>query len=277
MSATDVELGRVVVEPGAGHLGATVRGLDLSEPLGEDGAALVRGLLDEHLVLHLPGQHLDDDAQLAFALQLGGPYVHPLGRASAGEAKCEHIIDDVDHPPYQDEWHTDVSWDTEPPTYGTLRAVDLPPRGGDTIWASMYAAFDALSPTMQAMLEPLSAVHTMGAGKAFVSKAGPELVAKVRELFPGSEHPVVGVHPATGRRFLNVNRGFTESIVGLHDEESRALLDLLFAHCDNPNFQFRHTWVAGDVVVWDERCTQHYAVADYMPHRREMGRIAVRV
>ena len=97
-----------------------------------------------------------------------------------------------------------------------LRAIDLPERGGDTIWASMYAAYDALSPTMQAMIEPLTAFHDMGAGIAFISKAGPELTAMAKELCPGAEHPVVRTHPDTGRRYLYVNRGFTQRIVGLH-------------------------------------------------------------
>lgn len=265
------------VEPAGGHLGATVRGLDLSRPLEPSERAELVGLLDQHLVLHFPEQDLDDDQQLAFALQLGGPYIHPLARGHLTEARCEHIVDDVDHPPYQDVWHTDVSWDDRPPTYGTLRAIDLPPRGGDTVFASMYAAYDALSPVMQAVLEPLRAVHTMGVGTAFVTKAGAEVVAKVREQFPGTEHPVVGVHPATGRRYLAVNAGFTEAIAGMTPAESRALLDLLVVHSSNPNFQYRHHWSPGDVVVWDERPTQHYAVADYLPNRREMGRVAVRV
>ena len=267
----------LTVEPTGGRLGASVEGLDLSRPLSAEVVAGLRGLLDEHLVLHVPDQDLDDDQQLAFALQLAGPYIHPLGRGRTTEPRCEHIIDDVDHPPYQDEWHTDVSWDDHPPTYGVLRAVDLPPRGGDTIFASTYAAYHALSPVMQQLIQPLQALHTMGAGRAFVSKAGAELVAQVREQFPGAQHPVVGTHPGTGRPYLNVNPGFTESIVGLHDEESEALLGVLFAAAASPNVQYRHRWSPGDVVIWDERPTHHFAVADYLPHRREMARVNVRL
>jgi taurine dioxygenase len=267
----------LLATPVAGRLGATVTGVDLSRPFDDGTRDRLVALLDEHLVLHFGGQAIDDDQQLAFALRFGGPYIHPLGRESSNEARCEHIVDDVDHPPYQDEWHTDVSWDEAPPTYGTLRAVDLPPQGGDTLFVDAYAAYEALSPTMQAMLEPLTALHTMGVGKAFVTKMGPEIVAQVRAKFPGVERPVVGVHPDTGRRYLNVNRGFTERIVELTDAESDALLGMLFAHVMNPNFQYRHRWSMGDVVMWDERCTQHFAVADYMPHRREMARCVVRV
>jgi len=265
------------VSPQAGHLGAEVRGIDLREPLDETSVGVLRGLLDEHLVLFFPDQDLDDAQQLAFALSFGEAYIHPIARANGvAVAGCEHIVDDVDHPPFQDRWHTDVSWDVTPPTYGTLRAVDLPARGGDTIWASTYAAYDALSPVMQGVIEGLDAHHTMGASRSFLSKAGPEAVARTLEAFPGAVHPVVGVHPNTGRRYLNVNREFTQSIVGMEPEESAALLDFLTVHATQPNFQLRHTWSVGEVAIWDERCTQHFAVADYMPARREMGRVAVR-
>lgn len=265
------------VTPRAGHLGADVAGLDLRDVPGDDALArTVTALLDEHLVLFFRGQELDDEAQLAFALALGEPYIHPIAKAGGTtDAKCEHIVDDVEHPPFQDRWHTDVSWDFEPPVYGTLRAIDLPPKGGDTIWASMYAAYDALSPTMQQVLEPLQALHTMGASRSFLSKAGPEMVARTLEAFPGAAHRVIGTHPSTGRRFLNVNAEFTQSIVGMEPDESDALLGFLVRHATQPNFQVRHTWSPDDVGVWDERCTQHFAVADYMPSRREMGRVAV--
>ncbi len=266
----------LLVTPRAGHLGADVTGIDLSAPLAPDARSRIQDLLHEHLVLFFPDQHLDDEQQLAFALQFGRPYVHPIGRANGRTtAGCEHIIDDAEHPPYQDKWHTDVSWDSTPPVYGTLRAIDLPPKGGDTIWASMYAAYDALSPVMQQLLEPLEARHTMGSATSFVTKAGAEAVARAAAAFPPAVHPVVAVHPATGRKYLNVNREFTESIVGMTDAESRALLGFLTDHATHPNFQVRHSWTVGQVVIWDERPTQHFAVADYMPARREMGRVAV--
>ncbi len=266
----------LAVTPTGGHLGATVRGVDLRRPLAAHELDQLRRLLDEHLVLFLPEQFLDDDQHLAFALQFGEPYVHPIARAGGRtEAGCEHIVDDVEHPPFQDRWHTDVSWDVAPPSHGTLRAIDLPAKGGDTIWSSMYAAYDALSPVMQRVVEPLEALHTMGASRAFLSKAGPEAVARAAEAFPGAVHPVVGTHPSTGRRYLNVNREFTASIVGMTDEESAVLLDFLTLHATSPNFQVRHTWTVGEVAIWDERATQHFAVADYLPARREMGRVAV--
>jgi taurine dioxygenase len=267
----------LAVTPAAGTLGAEVRGLDLRLPLTPEALGLVEGLLAEHLVLFFPDQHLDDEEHFAFAAAFGAPYIHPIGRAAGRTAAgVERIVDSVDRPPYQDKWHTDVSWDSDPPTIGTLRAIDLPSRGGDTIWASMYAAYEALSPAMRRMLEPLSAWHGMGSAAAFLSKAGAEAVARTREQFPGAAHPVVGVHPVTGRPYLNVNKEFTDHIVGLEPAESAALLGFLVDHATNPNFQVRHRWTVGEVAIWDERCTQHFAVADYLPERREMGRVAVR-
>jgi taurine dioxygenase len=260
--------------PLAGALGAEVRGVRFAEPLDGGLLGAIDQLLAEYLVLFFPGQHLDDREHLAFARQFGEPYIHPIGRvAGRTEAGVEHIVDSEDRPPFQDRWHTDVSWDTEPPTHGTLRAIDMPWRGGDTIWSSMYAAYDALSPTMKELLPTLRAFHDMGAGEAFASKAGAEITARTRELFPGAEHNVVGVHPGTGRRYLYVNRQFTRRIVGLHDAESDAILGFLVEHVTHPNFQVRYHWTAGDVCMWDERVTQHFAVADHYPQRREMGRV----
>ena len=264
------------VRPLGGCIGAEVTGVDLREPLPDRALSQIRDLLDRHLVVFFPGQALTDDEHLAFALCFGEPYIHPLGRtAGRTSAGVEHIVDSVEHPPYQDRWHTDVTFDPHPPVYGTLRAIDIPSRGGDTVWASMYAAYDALSPVLQAVIASLSAVHDMGSAAAFITKAGADLVERTRHAFPGAEHPVVGIHPSTGRRFLNVNKEFTARIVGMHPEESATLLKLLTDQATNPNHQVRYSWTPGDVAIWDERVTQHFAVADYLPERREMARVAV--
>ena len=265
----------LTVEPIGGHLGARVTGLDLTDRSAATGPVL-RALLDEHLVLVLPAQHaLDDDAQRELMLQLGDGYIHPLGRAGGQtEATAGHIVDDADHPPYQDRWHTDVTWDPEPPTVGSLRAIDIPERGGDTLFASMYAAYDALSSSMQAMIAGLTAKHGLGDSMAFISKAGPELTARAAEACADTHHPVVG--HVDGRPHLYVNRQFTESIDGLAEAESDALLRVLCDHAESPNWQIRHRWTEGDVVLWDERVTLHFAAADHQPARREMARFVVR-
>ncbi|MEO5842022.1 MAG: TauD/TfdA family dioxygenase [Acidimicrobiales bacterium] len=265
----------LTVRPAAGALGAVVEGPDLSRPLGPDGVDQLHRLLLEHLVLFFPGQDLDDDRHLQFALQFGEYYTHPIAQAANLGARAGHIVDDADHPPFQDEYHTDVSWDAEPPTFGILRMIDRPSSGGDTIFANMYTAYDRLSDTMKACLDGLTAWHDMGEGKAFRSKSGNAATDKAAELQPGAEHPVVGVHPVTGRKFLYVNRGFTRRICGMHKNESDALVRCLVDHTTNPNFQVRWNWSVGDVVLWDERCTQHFAVADHYPQRRETARVNV--
>lgn len=257
-------------------IGARITGVDLAHLDDAAFTALVDALT-EHLVVFLPGQDLDDDGQLTLAHRLGDDYVHPLGRAN-GETRgrTSHIVDDAEHPPFQDEWHTDVSWDPEPPTWGILRAIEMPPAGGDTIWVSTAAAYDALSPTLQGMLEGLTAFHDMGRALGFLTKGGEELTRRAAALCPGAEHPVVRTHPVSGRRYLYVNRGFTRRIVGLAPAESDALLELLFRHCERPEFQVRYEWAVGDVAIWDERPTLHYAVADHFPQRREMARATAR-
>ena len=130
---------------------------------------------------------------------------------------------------------------------------------------------------MQDAIADLQALHDMGSTRAFVSKAGAELVARTQAVYPGAVWPVVGTHPRTGRRYLNVNREFTNHIVGMEADESAALLRVLTDRFVNPNLQLRHRWAVGDVAIWDERCTQHFAVADYLRARREMGRVVVGV
>lgn len=264
------------VEPFGGVLGARVTGIDLREPLANgERDELYKHLLN-HLVLVFPGQSIDDSHQMELLAPWGRPYIHPIGRvAGAVEAKVERIVDDEERPPYQDKWHTDVTWDPDPPILGTLRAIEMPARGGDTLFASMYAAYDGLSETLRDRLEGISAWHHMGPGQSFKSKAGVELYDRTKEQFPGTERPVIAVHPDTGRRYLNVNKNFTSHLVGFNRAESDAVLDCLYEHATQPNYTIRYEWAEGDVILWDERCTQHFAVADHYPQRREMARLTV--
>lgn len=265
------------ITPAAGHIGAIVTDIDLRD-LDAEAVESLRALITEHLVLAVPDQGaMTDDEQVAFTSHFGGPYIHPIARAmGVTEFKAGRIIDDVDHPPYQDRYHTDVSWDPAPPTFGCLRMVDRPERGGDTIFVSTYAAYDALSDPMKKALEGLAAWHTMGEEASFRSKAGDAVVDATLAIAPGAEHPVIAVHPVTGRKFINVNSEFTDHIISMTRAESDAILNFLYAHCANPNFAMRWNWTVGDVVLWDERPTLHFAVADYYPRRREVVRVNVR-
>lgn len=265
------------ITPLAGHIGAVVEGIELAAATTSELDS-IKAAISEHLVLFFPEQgSMTDEQQVAFTLNFGAPYFHPIARAlGATDFKAGHIVDDIDHPPFQDRWHTDVSWDPEPPSFGTLRMVDRPERGGDTVFASTYAAYDALSDAMKAALDGLTAWHDLGDETSFRSKAGDEIVDRTLALVPGANHPVIGTHPVTGRKFINVNSEFTAKINELTKAESRAILDLLIEHCANPNFAVRWTWTLGDFVLWDERPTLHFAVADYYPQRREVIRVNVR-
>ena len=259
------------VRPVNATFGAEIRGLRLADGVDDSVLAALRD------AVHEGQEDLDDAAHLALMLRLGSPYIHPIG-AAAGitEARAEHIVDDADHPPFQDRWHTDVSWDTAPPTLGSLRAIEMPATGGDTLWASMYAAWDGLSEPMQTWLRGLEARHDLGSGEAFTTKGGADLFERANAAFPDTRHPVALVHPVTGRTCLYVNRQFTRSIVGLAPAESDALLAMLTDHAVQPLHCLRRHWTEGDLCIWDERSTQHFAMADHFPARREMARVAVR-
>lgn len=262
----------ISTEPLTPTFGARVRG---TTPATIDPVDL-GGLLAEHLVLVFEPSALDDDGQAALLSHLGSPYLHPLAVvAGATEARVARIIDDADHPPFQNQWHTDVTWDPDAPTVGSLRCIEMPPEEGDTLWADMAAAHDALPAELARRLDGLTAWHDAGAGAAFKSKAGEELFEAAKVAYPGVERPVVATHPVSGRRLLNVNAGFTSHIVGMDGAESTKLLDELYAHVATPDWHYRHRWTEGEFIVWDELATQHYATADHYPARREMARFVV--
>jgi taurine dioxygenase len=170
-------------------------------------------------------------------------------------------------------WHTDVSCDEQPPMATILRMETVPSAGGDTLFASMYAAYETLSGPMKAFLQPLEAIHE--SAHVYAGRYGSNEADSRDGKFPSAVHPVVRTHPVTGRKALYVNRAFTTRIRGLKPAESRALLDFLFAHQENPEFQCRFRWEPNSVAMWDNRCAQHFAVWDYFPAVRHGLRVSV--
>ena len=170
-------------------------------------------------------------------------------------------------------WHSDVTWRECSSLGSVLHAIEVPPYGGDTLWADMGAAYDCLDDRVKEMIDGMTAVHD------WINSFGRGMKAEVRDSlrsdFPAVEHPIVRTHPETGRKTLYVNRAFTQHIVGLDPDESRRLLDYLYMQASFPEYQVRFTWTPGSVAFWDNRSTQHYAVSDYYPHRRVMERITV--
>lgn len=251
-------------------LGAEVSGIDLSRPLGPEIVETVREMFHEHQVLFFRDQDIDDEAQRDFAAHFG-PLQHFAFLPPVGEELPEvHAIDiDLSRPKTSnaDMWHSDATFLAEPPLGSLLRAVMLPETGGDTLWASMYAAYDALSSRVQRLIDDMTAVHDSSNSVSHANKA-------VNSGFEPVSHPVVRTHPVTGRKALFVNKTFTTRLEGLTDRENETLLPMLTDHVRSPDFQVRFHWAPGSVALWDNRCTQHYAVADYAGRRR-MHRVVI--
>jgi taurine dioxygenase len=263
--------------PASGAIGVIVEGIDLHRPLDDATAQLVRDALHEHSVLFFHGQDLTEEEQLAFAATFGTVGQYPLTKMFGGTAMSSTIEDTADSPPDADGWHTDVTWVVEPPAYAVLNAMVIPERGGDTMWASLFAAYDALSPVMQDICCRLAVRHHAGPDfrERATRAAGPEMAERIVAEFPPVEHPLVRTHPVTGRRALFVAGGFMDQIVGMHRDESDALLGFLSRHVENPNFAVRWRWTEGDVAVWDEASTNHRALSDHYPAHRVMRRCTV--
>jgi taurine dioxygenase len=271
----------IEIVPVSGALGAEVRGVDLRHA-DERVAALVEAALVEHEVLFFRDAHLTDAEQLAFARLLGEPHIFPMSRLlGATKPGVGAIVDGPDSPPVADGWHTDVTWIATPPDYAILRSVTVPARGGDTLWASMTAAYDTLSPVMQALVTGLVVRHDNTSFIRGMIAKRPELDVpggvpdRLRAEYPPVEHPLVRTHPVTGRRALFLGGEFMRGIVGMHPDESAALLGFLERHATDPRLVCRWRWQAGDVAMWDERSTNHRAAGDNFPYVREVRRCEV--
>ena len=274
------------IRPITPSIGAEVRGLDVTA-LDEDGAETLRRAVRTHLVLFLRGQRLEPEDQLAFARRFGEiEPPHPVFAHLPEHPQVSVLESKGGERLYTDEWHTDVTFRALPAMGSILYARIVPEIGGDTLWSSMYAAYDALAESMKRAIDGLTAIHDVCGGGPHgrvatyreIVLAGPDAPRRLAEIereFPPVSHPVVRTHPETGRKGLFVNRSFTTRIDGLSKLESSWLLGLLFEHTEQPAFQLRHRWQRDDLVIWDNRCTQHLAVADYAPAHRLMHRVTV--
>ncbi len=264
------------VTPLTAAIGAEIAGVDLRRPLADETVAAVRQALLDHLVVFFRDQPLSDDEHLAFATRFGPLSVPPLA-TKYQDRPAVTVLDQVS-PKGEgaDEWHSDNTFMAHPPLGSVLRAVRLPPVGGDTCFASMYAAYEALSPPLRALVDELRAVHdvTKPMRKAIAAGHTNLGLAEMQEKWPPVEHPVVVTHPETGRRALFVNRNSTTQLVGVSERENDVLLPFLLDHVRSPEFQCRFHWAPDSVAFWDNRCVQHYAVADY-DERRVMHRVTI--
>ena len=254
-------------------IGAEVTGVDLAY-LDDETWAEIEAAFARHCVLFFRDQILGPEEQKAIGRRLGPLHLHPAAPSLADHPEVMIIhADGRSKVVAGNGWHTDVSCDEQPPMATILRLETVPPAGGDTLFASMYAAYEALSEPMKAFLEPLQAVHE--SSHVYAGRYGSKESESRDGHFPSAVHPVIRTHPVTGRRALYVNRAFTTRVKGLKPNESRALLDMLFSHLESPQFQCRFRWEANSVAMWDNRCAQHFAVWDYFPAVRHGYRVSV--
>jgi taurine dioxygenase len=270
---------RIKVEPLGPAIGARVGGIDLGRPLDAASREKLGDALIAHKVLFFEDQIITPQQQRNFAAAFGKLHIHPIYPQVEDVPEIIVIDTGTENLPDNDNWHTDVTFIETPPLGAVLYAKELPPTGGDTLWVNNEAAFNALSPAFRAFLERLTATHDFA--KSFPAERYARTPAEEKKWLAAKaknkpvKHPVIRTHPVSGAKGLFVNEGFTTRINELSATESRLVLDLLFTHVNRPDFQVRHRWKANDVAMWDNRSTQHYAVADYLPHRRVMHRATI--
>ena len=264
----------IEVKPVTAAIGAEIFGIDIGKPLGNQQFQEVHDALMAHQVVFFRDQKLTFDQHKAFGRLFGELHIHPNTPGPDGHPEILPIHADANSKRISGErWHSDVSCDPEPPMGSILNLKVVPPVGGDTIFASMYAAYDALSEPMKTFLSGLTAIHD---GSMNYSRTNRLIGVDGPKAFPRAEHPVIRTHPVTGRQAIFVNPVFTHSIKDVPEAESRAILDFLYEHCGRPHWQVRFRWQPDSVAFWDNRCVQHIAMWDYFPQVRSGYRVTVK-
>ena len=265
----------VTIRPVTPTVGAELFGIDLARPIDDATFHTIHTALLEHQVIFFRDQDISVEAHKAFGARFGQLDIHPNDPGLEGHPEVMILhADEHSERVAGAIWHSDVSCSLEPPMGSILRMFAVPESGGDTLFASMYAAYEALSDPMKQLLDGLTAIHDGAPYYREVNRIlGRDDGGKT---YPSSEHPVVRVHPDTQRKCLYVNRMFTTRLVGLPKSESDALLTFLFEHIRNPEFQVRFRWAPHSIAFWDNRCTQHFAVWDYFPKLRSGYRVTVK-
>jgi len=272
------------------HLGVEIFGIDLSQPIPDPVFKEIEEAFNEQSVVLFRGVKVTPEQHIAFSKRFGELEIHVRKEAIRQDYPELFVVSNViengkpigsiDAGQF---WHTDLSYKRDPSRGSLLLSHEVPMRNGtavgDTLFVSTAAAYEALSPSLRNSLEGLKAVHRYEKGYSRDRPSGrrPPLTETQRAALPAVEHPVVRTHPYTGRKCLFVNEGYTTEIVGMPKEESDALLGMLFEHCVKPEFQYRHQWRVGDLLMWDNCATQHIAINDYDPTmRRRMERTTLK-
>ena len=257
------------------NFAAWIEGVDLTQPLTAAVQAELRRALFDFEVIFFRPQAISPAQHVALAKVFG-----PISAGSYFSRKpdapdLEMIVSDREHPPSIDNWHTDISWKPQPPLGTAIQITQLPPLGGNTCWSSTSKAYDWLSPGLQRYLEGLSAEHSweVSGFRQALGQRGDEALMAAIKAFKPVIHPVVRKNPDSGRKCIFVNADFTRAILGIDRHEARGMLNFLLDWLKKPEFMVHHQWEAGGIAVWDNRSTQHYALADYWPHQRVNQRV----
>jgi len=254
-------------------IGAELSGVDLTRELPDAVIAEIRQALHDYKVIFFRRQPLSAAQHVAFARRFGELELHPFIPSNTAQPELVRFAKSADVGGYENGWHHDVTWRACPSMGAVLHAIEVPPTGGDTLFADMIAAYEGLDDALRERIDGLTAVHD------YMQVFGPLIPEDqreaMRERYPRVEHPVVCSHPATGRRHLYVNRFFASHIVGLEPDESTALIDRLSRQADIVEYQCRFQWEPDSVAFWDNRAVQHYAASDYWPDVRVMERASI--
>ena len=265
------------IAPLTPSIGAEIRGVDLARPLDAATVGHLRAALLDWKVLFFRDQDITTEQHLAFARNFGDLEVHPFAPEKPGYPEVLAITHDRDSRGRENTWHSDVTWREKPSLGSILRAIEVPPVGGDTLFADMYAAYEGLSDEVKAQIEGCVAVHDFAHFRIGMRKRGKseEEIEAFNKAYPMVEHPIVRTHPETGRKTIYVNAAFTQHIVGLEKDESDRLLRRLYAQAAIPEYHCRFRWETNSIAFWDNRASQHYAASDYWPAVRRMERVTV--
>lgn len=264
------------IDPLTPRIGAEIRDIDLSRVLSDAVMRELQQALLDWKVLFFRDQDISIEDQKRVGRWFGELDVHPTALPGAEHSELIRIVEDDKRRAHNDLWHSDVTFKKDPPLGSILCGREIPPVGGDTLFADMYAAYDGLSEDIKAKIDHATAVHVWPGAWVDIAMKSQNLDRdEFWRRYPNPEHPVVRTHPQTGRRSLFVNTAFTRHIVGIEKDESDALLAFLYSQARVPEYQCRFRWRKNSVAFWDNRCTQHYAVADFYPQKRVVERITI--
>ena len=261
-------------------IGAEIIGENLFEKLSPNTLNKIYKCLIENKVIFFRNQKITSKQHINFAKSFGEiDPPHPVYPHVDGYPEIVLLENDADKPPDTDVWHTDVTFKSNPPFASILYSKVIPKSGGDTLWSCLSSIYDAIPNHMKKYLETLKAVHDMGDFRnTFVNNQPLGSAEKLNEgfkKFGSSIHPVIKIHPITNKKIIYVNQGFTNHIVGMNAADSNNLLNYLFNFMNKPEFQIRFKWTENTIAMWDNRCTMHYAIGDYLPYHRKMHRVTI--